>query len=368
MTQNSLPFSVSGEDPNSRRFRVSNEDPNQPGALLDKAKPQNDTAEAEESAAQIAFRLPQPITILSGQSTMVPILDRDLPMERLALFQPGTSVTHPLASVRLTNDSATGLPAGVLTLYEESGAGVAYVGDAQLAGLPAGETRLVSYALDNKTKIVREDKRTLTLSRATIAQGVLTLTRTQRVSSVYRVAAPAAETRKLIIEHPKMPADWTLVEPSSADVTASSVRTTLELKAGETKDVTITFETPLSETLHIANVNERQIAEVTESQTLDPAIKQAFAELARLRRVLAEKQAAEGQIKEKIAAIHTDQERIRDSLAKVERGEALHNRYLAKLGDQETQLETLETAADRAADEVQAASTAVNDFIAKLGT
>jgi hypothetical protein len=347
--------------------KVSGKDPNQPGSAA-QSKFQSDTAEAEERTVQIAFRLPQALTILSGQSTMVPILDRDLPMERLALFQPGTSVTHPLASVRLTNDSPAGLPTGVLTLYEETGAGVAYVGDAQIAGLPPGETRLVSYAIDNKTKVVREDKRTQTLSKGTIAQGVLTLTRTQRLSSVYRVAAPAAETRKLIIEHPKLSADWTLVEPSGADVTASSVRTTLELKAGETKDVAIAFETPVAETLRIADMDESQIAEVTDSQHLDPAIKRAFTELARLRRILAEKQATEAQIKDKIAALHTDQERIRETLAKVERGEALHNRYLTKLGEQETQLETLETAADRAAEEVQAASTAVNDLIAKLGT
>ena len=43
---------------------------------------------------------------------------------------------------------AVGLPPGVLTIYEQTGAGVAYVGDARLAPFPAGEKRLVSYAVD----------------------------------------------------------------------------------------------------------------------------------------------------------------------------------------------------------------------------
>ena len=39
-------------------------------------------------------------------------------MERLSLYQPDTHPTNPLASVRLKNDGDTGLPPGILTLYE----------------------------------------------------------------------------------------------------------------------------------------------------------------------------------------------------------------------------------------------------------
>src|SRR5262249_26108655 len=89
-----------------------------------------DAAEATEGMTQVSFRLPTPITIGSGQSAIVPLLDKDIPIVRLALYQPETSATHPLASVRLKNDTPNGLPPGVLTLYEDSAAGVGYVGDA----------------------------------------------------------------------------------------------------------------------------------------------------------------------------------------------------------------------------------------------
>jgi hypothetical protein len=322
-------------------------------------------AAAEEGITQVAFRLPVAVDIASGQSAIVPIFDRDLPIERLALFQPGTSVTHPLASLRIKNDSPTGLPPGVLTLYEESAAGVTYLGDARLAQLPAGESRLVSYAVDEKTKIVREQQGTRAISKGAIAQGVLTLTRTQRQTTVYKIAAPVNEARKVIIDHPKM-AGWTLVAPGGTEETAGAHRLTVALKAGEAQTVMAVLEMPVLETLRVADMADDQIAEVTDTRSVAAEIKNAFAELARLRRLLAQRQAEEEQIKAKIATLQTDQARIRDNLERVDRDSGLHKRYVEKLNEQETQFETLQVTADKAAESSRAASAAIDTFIASL--
>src|SRR5262249_38225641 len=194
------------------------------------------------------------------------------------LFQPGTSVTHPLASLRIKNDSPVGLPPGVLTLYEESAAGVTYLGDARLAQLPASESRLVSYAVDEKTKILREQQGTHAISKAAIAQGVLTLTRTQRQTTVYKIAAPVGEARKVIIDHPKL-AGWTLVAPSGAEETAGAHRLTVALKASEAQTVTAVLETPVLETLRISDMADNQIAGVAATAHAPARAKRAIAQL-----------------------------------------------------------------------------------------
>src|SRR5262249_27366251 len=188
----------------------------------------------------------------------------------------GTSTTHPLASLRINNDSPVGLPPGVLTLYEESTAGVTYLGDARLAQLPVGENRLVSYAVDEKTKIVREQQGTHAISKAAIAQGVLTLTRTQQQTTVYKIAAPVGEAGKITIEHPKR-AGWTLVARSGAEETAGAHRLTVALKAGETQTVTAVQDMPVLETLHMSDMADSQIAEVTDTRSVAAEIKGAFA-------------------------------------------------------------------------------------------
>jgi len=77
-----------------------------PGAAMEPApeplrsQPAN-TAEAEAGATQVAFKLPVPVSVISGQSAIVPIIDREVPIQRLALFQPDVGDGHPLAALRL---------------------------------------------------------------------------------------------------------------------------------------------------------------------------------------------------------------------------------------------------------------------------
>jgi hypothetical protein len=323
------------------------------------------TAEAEEGSTQVAFRIPAAISIASGQSALVPIVEADLPAERLALFQFVTSVTHPLASLRLRNDTPVGLPSGVLTIYEQTAAGIAYVGDARISQLPAGESRLVSYAVDEKTRIVQDRQYIAGISKAKITRGQIVLTNTERQTTVYKIAAPATEDRRVIIEHPRAPS-WTLVEPENPELTAAAYRFTVDLKAGETRTVTVRLEAPISDTLSVADMSKDKIASITDTAGIDPAIKRAFADLAQLRHVAADKEAAEAQIQSKLEALKSDQSRIRDNIAKIGSDSALYKRYLEKLTEQETQFETLQAAAEKAAAETLAARARVDSFIAGM--
>jgi hypothetical protein len=326
-----------------------------------------DTAVAEEGVTQVAFRIPVPVSIASGRSAIVPIFDRDVPANRLALYQPQTSPLHPLASLRLKNDGSAGLPPGVLTLYEDAADGPAYVGDARFAGLPAGETRLLSYAVDEKTKIAREPQNTVRLAKASVAQGVLTLTRLERQTILFRIAAPAGEPRHLLLEQAKA-GGWTLVEPpeSSVEQTADAYRVAVELKPGESKTVTLALEAPRLQSIRVGTLDDATIAEVVSSKDIDAATRQSFGELARLRRTVADKRAAEQTIAAELGTLKDDQARIRDNLAQVDKGSTLHKRYLEKLAQQETQFEELQSDAAKAAAATRDATAAVNAYIAKL--
>jgi hypothetical protein len=316
---------------------------------------------------QVSFRLPTPITIGSGQSAIVPLLDKDVPIVRLALYQPETSAAHPLASVRLKNDSANGLPPGVLTLYEDSSAGVGYVGDARVSGVPAGEERLVSYAVDEKTKIAREEQSTSALTRATAAQGVLHLTRVVRRTTTYTVSAPTIETRRLLLEQRKLE-NWKLLEPAerSVEQTATLYRAVVDLKPRESKTVKFVTEAPSFEGIRIAEANDAQMAEVMQSREIGDGVKNALAELVRLRHVLAEKQTAEQQVKNRIDELKADQSRIRENVAKIDKENALYKRYIEKLSQQESEFEALQAASAKAAAETQAAHGAIDAYITKL--
>jgi chromosome segregation ATPase len=165
-----------------------------------------------------------------------------------------------------------------------------------------------------------------------------------------------------------MLAGWKLVEPAekSVETTATAYRVAVDLKPGEAKTVTFVFEAPRIESTRIADFDDRSLAQVTATREIEPAVRNALVELARLRRVVAEKKQAEAQIKAEIAEITEDQTRIRANLESVDKESALHKRYIEKLAQEETRLEALQADRAKAADATRAAQASVDAYIAKL--
>jgi hypothetical protein len=326
-----------------------------------------DVAEAQEGVTQVAFRLPVPVSIKSGDSAIVPIVDRDFPVERLSLHQPGIGGDHPLAALRLSNDGANGLPPGVLTLYQAAATGSAYIGDAHLGSLPAGENRLLSYALDEKTKIAREEQIASTLTRLVAARGTLSLSHTQRRTVRYKIAAPQAQARRLILELPKQ-SGWTLADPAEDETpqTATGYRIGVDLKPGEDKTVTVVLQRTDWQQNGITAMKSDDIVAVTSSAEIDGKAKRALEELLKRRQTLADKDAARQQIKDESQAIGNDQQRIRANLVNLNRDGGLYKRYTEKLNEQETRLEKLQELAAAAAQDWRAAKAALDDYVAKL--
>jgi hypothetical protein len=171
--------------------------------------------EATDAATQVTFKFPRGVDLANGRTLSLPILDREMPAERLALYQADTAARNPLAAIRLGNDGDTGLPPGILTLYERDKANnVSYVGDARLSAFPIGETRLLPYALDEKITIERDPTQSQRLAGGTIANGVLRSALVTRQTTTYRVKGALKEPRKLVVVQRRL-AGWSLVKPDA---------------------------------------------------------------------------------------------------------------------------------------------------------
>src|SRR3984893_9738999 len=180
-----------------------------------------EAAETAESETQTVFTLPYKVSVAAGQSLVLPILDRELPAQRVDLYQSSADQRHPLAAIPLTNDGETGLPPGVLTLYEQGTAGGAtYLGDARLAAFPPGERRMLSYAVDGKVTVDRSGEEQHPIVKTAIAEGVMRLTSLARQITTYRVKAASDGERSLLIEQPRL-AGWGLAAPGPTHVELS---------------------------------------------------------------------------------------------------------------------------------------------------
>jgi hypothetical protein len=324
-------------------------------------------AASKEAATQVTFRIPSAVSVTSGQSVLVPIVDRDIPGDRVGIYQPSAHDRHPLAAVRLVNDGETGLPAGVITLYEARPDRVSHVGDAQLSTLPVGDERLVSFALDRKTLIDREVESKETIAKGRIVRGVLELTYEAEQATVYRIKAPAHEDREVLIEHPRQK-DWKIVEPDPEDVELTDVhyRIRRKIDAGKQENVTVRLTMPRTEIVALSDQDKESYLAHAENGELKDELRNALREMARLRDAVDRHERRMQELESERTRIHQEQQRIRENLNRIPRDADLYGRYLVKLNVQEDRIEAVLTEAEETRDAYNAARSVLADYIRGL--
>jgi hypothetical protein len=275
-----------------------------------------------------------------------------------------------MAAVRLANDGDSGLPPGILTIYERDNTGmVSYVGDARLSAFPIGEQRLLAYALDEKITVERDAAQTDRLATGTIANGVLRYSRVIRQTTTYRVRGPAKEPRQLIVLQRRLPG-WTLTKPDAKGIELSEghYRIPFQLPGG---DQTQAFEVAQEQTQHqelrLVDTGGDQIKVFAQAQEFDAKTRESLARILQLQQAVGEAERKVTQVDAERQHIVQEQARLRDNLGRVPANSDLQRRYLATLDKQETELEAIAKRRGDAEKAVQAARDTLRSYVVQLG-
>ena len=327
--------------------------------------PAAESAVASEGETQVSFHLPFPVSVANGRTLSLPIVDAEEPVERVAIYDPNVDARHPLSAAELSNDGKSGLPPGVVTIYENGGQGASYVGDSRLSATPAGETRLLSYALDSKTTIEQDNSDDSTLARVRIAKGVLTVEDITRRNTVYRVKA--VEPRHLVVFAPKLEgAKLTEPDPKTVKEAEGRYRAPFEVAAGDGQRFEVAQQRDDQRLIELASLDDADLAVYVKSGKIDAESRATLEKLAGLRAKQAEADQAVGDLDKKIEAVTADQTRLKTLLGAVSGGSDLSKRYLRKLDADETELEQLNGAKAQREKARDDAARAVEAFVAGL--
>lgn len=297
-------------------------------------------AEAEEESTQLLYRFPAKISLATGHTMMVPFVDREVAATRTWLYQPETAARHPLAAVRVRNDGESGLPAGIVTTYDASTDGnVNFVGDAQLPLLPKSTFKFVTFALDSKTDIRREDKGVTRSEIGKALNGVLTLTARSRRLISYEVAAPADEDREIIVEEARGDGWKPSSEAKDVEATPTRFRYTIAAPKGKTTAATLAMERVDSQTVALTTLApEEMLARIRGLQNDSTALKETVAKLGAIVNEINKARSQRTQLDAERKKIADDQDRIRRNLQSVGQGSDLGRRYMDTLKTQEDRL------------------------------
>ena len=298
---------------------------------------------AQENVTNVSFHLPRPITLARGQTLSVPFVDVDLPAQRLSVFQPETGARHPVSAVMLENASPTTLPPGILTVYE---ADTGFVGDAAMPALPAGESRLASFASDRKVEITSEAKTEGRITAVRVSEGVAQLQTLERRVTTYRIQGAADAPRTLIIEHPKE-AGWTARSDRLDSETATHYRLRVEVPAKATPNVEVADEMPGTDSFALTETDEPMLLMLANAPAT-AELRARLKALAQQRRTWAAAERQVAAIDARIEGQVNDQSRLRDNLGAVPSDSELGRRYMDLLAKSENQMASLTKQRDQA--------------------
>ena len=324
-------------------------------------------ARGQELGDLFQYTLTQPITIRRNQSALVPIVQADIAIERVSLWNASSSTARPWRAVWLTNDTGLTLDGGSVALVE----GGAFAGEGLLEAIQPKERRLVSYAVDLAARVsLARDGGPRRVSRMRMGNGAFVQVVQERITSTYTVRNEDTTARPFVIEHPRRDG-WSLAPGTAtpAEATAAQHRFRVVVEPRASTDLKVEEIREVESRVAVTTITNDHIALILQGRNVNTAVEPQLRAVVAQNAEVARLQAAVREHRAEIERIEKDQTRVRENLTALKSSaeeRQLVARYATQLNTQEDRLivlrreiEALEVERGKAQDELVRRANAV---------
>lgn len=304
-----------------------------------------DAPDAEASGVEVGevfqYALSAPITLERQKSAMLPILTAAIPARRVSIFSAGDGLPYPMRGVELTNASGLQLIPGPIAVFD----GASYAGDAQVGHVPAGDKRLLAYAVDLDVEVsTAGTDQQAQVQKMRIVRGVFEQTMKLVTTNAFLFSNKDEKRGRTMIVEVRRDEGWSLVEPKEpSEKTPAMYRFELEIAAHKATPFKVVQEFVQMQTIAFADMPMPQILEFHQQGRISDAVLKACNDAGVRRQAIEETKAALARAKEERERITQDQARVRQNMSTVGQSSEIYARYLQKFTEQENTLESLET-------------------------
>lgn len=314
-----------------------------PGPTLDEAESSAPSAGiGEERGALFQYRVAHPISVARGRSAMVPIVNQRLDGRRELLYNGRKQPHHPVASLRMLNETGLTLERGPVTVVEQGD----YAGEAVLPFTRAGAEMIVAYAVELGIRISEEYDTERRMAGLSLHQEYLLFEEWDIRRTLYRVTSSMPDAVDIVIEHDTLAGYDLFDTPPPMEQAHNVARWTVRCPPGVETTFTVNQRRKVSRYEEVRKLSLRQVQQFFEDTYLD---KQTFAVLNRLLSLYEQIERHEETLRE-IAAerqqIYERQKQTQANLAPLGReGNELNlrQRYVTLLNELEDRLNELLT-------------------------
>lgn len=283
------------------------------------------------------YDVKDPVTLARNKSALVPVMKEPIEAERVSIYNPAAIANYPLQGLRIRNTSKYFLATGPVSVFD----GERMVGQARLADVKPGESRLLSFAIDLDVTMTTEhvaDERTPVSMK--IADGVLRKATRVKSTRRYRATNKSTAAKTVWITQP-IRSNWKLIAPTKPiEQTADYNRFEMKLAAGGTASLDVIEQTDEVSQLNLAAMAADDLDKQLADTSATPAVKAVLLQVKYAGQARAELAANIDRETAAVKEFIDEQARLRANLLAVPKDSDAYKRTLKSFDDNESEITT----------------------------
>jgi hypothetical protein len=306
------------------------------------------------------YTLAQPVTIHKNESAMVPILQENLPAERVTLWSPSEST--PFRAIWLENTSKLTFDRGSFSIFESG----VFAGQGLLDPIHPGEKRLLSYAADQAIRVKQnpeESKREIRSVKVS-QHGIVVKKYGIESRITYTASNSAEEPRVVVIEVPRNPNRKLSPGSKPAEVAPDLYRFRIPVASHKSESLLVSVEGPDAESW-VIDADQDQVQPLQHLAEEVPAIADKLKPIITAQQAINEMKTQLHTLEEKTKSLTSDEARARENLTALKGNDAA-KRFVDELNHSEDELESTRKQIADLTDKEKAAVEALRQTIGSL--
>jgi len=299
-------------------------------------------AEGVQVGELFAYQSKEKVSVKRGQAALVPILSERVDGgERVVFYRPSVSA-RPMNAFYFKNSSSLTLEAGPVTFFD----GSTCIGEGLMRKVLKKDMKdMIPYAVEAGATVERKvNHRNDPVTKGTIANGVLTLTYTQNVESVYSIKSQLGRDVIFYLDHAAS-GGYRLAEPAKAEEEVEGHhRFRIELKAGQVLEFKVRETMPVYSQISLLGTPAETIRFYLAQRYLSDAARKFLGEIVLVQGEINRFRSEENDLAQERQRLTEDDARVRQNLSVLRdtAGELeLRKKYLQRLQESDTRLEQI---------------------------
>ena len=281
-----------------------------------------------------------PVTIGRGQSAMVPILSADVAYRKELLYNGSKMPTHPVATLRLQNETGLTLERGPVTVLDSG----EYVGEGLVPLTNPGGEVVVSYAVELGAKVREESGSRREVHGLSIEGAYLRIEEWDVRWREYELNNSTLRSLTILVEHPRTSGYELFDTPQPEESTDEHVRIQMQVPARRKGTLRVQERRLVRRREELRKQSVRGLQRYLRQGLMTPEVHEQVAELLSLWERIADYEQRIEVLASERKTLYEAQRQIQGNMGALSttgKEGALRSRYVQELADSEDRLKEL---------------------------